>query len=163
MPEKSGGNSFKWLVIAVVIAAVAGGYFYFRSQRPAAAGFNSAAVARGELTQTVTATGILNPVKSVQIGCQVSGRISKLFVDFNSVVTNGQLIAEIDPRIYDAQVEQAEADLANASANLELQPDVRWLGRQYDLREAERLAIYAGAQHVGIERGRQPSGSFQVG
>ncbi len=121
MVEKSGGSSFKWIVVAVVIAAVAGGYFYFRHQRTEPASFNQATVTRGELTANVTATGILNPVKSVQVGCQVSGRISKLYVDFNSAVTNGQLIAEIDPRIYDAQVEQAEADLSNATANLELQ------------------------------------------
>jgi RND family efflux transporter MFP subunit len=121
MPEKSGGNSFKWIVAAVVCAAVVGGYLYFRHRHAEPLGFNTAAVSRGGLTQTVTATGTLNPVKSVLVGCQVSGRISTLYVDFNSAVTNGQLIAEIDPRIYDAQVEQAEADLANATANLELQ------------------------------------------
>jgi len=121
MPEKSGGSSFKWIVADVVIVAVTGGYYYFCHQRTEPASFNQATVTRGELTANVTATGILNPVKSVQVGCQVSGRISKLYVDFNSAVTNGQLIAEIDPRIYDGQVEQAEADLSNATANLELQ------------------------------------------
>jgi HlyD family secretion protein len=79
------------------------------------------AVARDELTKLVTATGTLNPVTNVTVGCQVSGRISKLYVDFNSPVTNGQLIAEIDPRTYQAAMEQASADLANANANLELQ------------------------------------------
>ena len=71
-------------MVAVVIAAVAGGFFYFHKQHAAAVTFNSAAVARGTLTQTVTATGILNPDKSVQVGCQVSGRISEIFADFNS-------------------------------------------------------------------------------
>ena len=83
--------------------------------------FNTAAVARGELTATVTATGILNPVKSVLVGCQVSGTISAMYVDYNSQVKAGDLIAEIDQRVYLAQVAQAEADLANSTANLELQ------------------------------------------
>ena len=121
MPENSGGSSFKWIGVVVVIAAVAGGWFYFHRGHADAPTFNTLAVARGELTQAVTATGILNPDKSVQVGCQVSGRIRNLFVDFNSAVTNGQLIAEIDPRVYEAQVGSAEADLASAVANLELQ------------------------------------------
>ena len=83
--------------------------------------YQSATVGRGDLTQVVTATGTLNPVLNVTVGCQVSGRISKLYVDFNSPVTNGQLIAEIDPRTYQATVAQATADLANATANQELQ------------------------------------------
>ncbi len=109
------------MVVAAVIAVVAGGYFYFHKQRGAAVAFNSAAVSRGTLTQTVTATGILNPDKSVQVGCQVSGRISEIFADFNSQVKAGEPIAQLDPRTYLAQVASAEADLANATANLELQ------------------------------------------
>ena len=121
MPEKSGGSSFKWIVVAVVIAVVAGGYFYFHRKHGEALSFNTVAVARGTLTQNVTATGTLNPVKSVQVGCQVSGRISDIFADFNSQVKAGEQIAQLDPRTYLAQVASAEADLANASANLELQ------------------------------------------
>src|SRR5665811_1034928 len=69
----------------------------------------------------VTATGTLNPMVNVTVGSQVSGRISKLNVDFNSAVTKGEILAEIDPATYQATVEQATADLANAQANLELQ------------------------------------------
>jgi HlyD family secretion protein len=78
-------------------------------------------VTQGELLQVVTATGILNPVTSVQVGCQVSGTITTNYVDFNSQVKAGQLISQLDPRSYLAQVAQAEADLANSMANLELQ------------------------------------------
>src|SRR5208337_2046415 len=67
------------------------------------------------------ATGTLNPVVNVTVGSQVSGRISKLYVDFNSIVKSNEVIAEIDPSTYQAAVEQAAADLANAMANLELQ------------------------------------------
>ena len=122
MAEKTSGGWWKWLLSAVFIVAAAGaGLYYFRGGRAESPGFNSVKIARGELAQTVTATGTLNPVKSVQVGCQVSGRISSLYVDYNSPVTNGQLIAEIDPRVYLAQVGSAEADLANSTANLELQ------------------------------------------
>src|ERR1035437_6374504 len=121
MAEKTSGGWFKWILIGAVIAVAAGGYFYFRHGRAADLSFNTATVTRGELTNTVTATGILNPVVNVTVGSQVSGRISKLNVDFNSAVTKGQVIAEIDPATYQATVEQASADLANAKANLELQ------------------------------------------
>jgi HlyD family secretion protein len=68
----------------------------------------------------VTATGTLNPVVNVQVGSQVSGNIQKLFVDYNSQVKAGQLIAQIDPALFQATVTQAEGDLASAQAGLEL-------------------------------------------
>jgi len=83
--------------------------------------YQTTPVVRGDLTQVVTATGTLNPVVNVTVGSQVSGRISKLNVDYNSLVTSNEVIAEIDPSTYQAAVEQATADLANAKANLELQ------------------------------------------
>ena len=121
MAEKSSGGWWKWMLIAAVLAAGAGGFYYFRHGRSEPLKFNTVAVARGELTKLVTATGILNPVVNVTVGSQVSGRISKLYVDFNSPVTKGQVLAEIDPATYQAAVEQSTADLANARANLELQ------------------------------------------
>lgn len=121
MPEKSSGRSFKWIVVAVVIAAAAGGFFYFSHGRTQPLIYNTTAVTRGELTKLVTATGTLNPVVNVTVGSQVSGRISKLNVDWNSIVKSNEVIAEIDPSTYQAAVEQADADLANANANLELQ------------------------------------------
>jgi Multidrug resistance efflux pump len=82
--------------------------------------YQTAPVSRGPITQAVTATGTLNPVQNVQVGSQVSGNIQKLFADFNSVVKAGQVIAQIDPIIFQANVNQAEGDLANAQAALEL-------------------------------------------
>ncbi|HEX7569514.1 MAG TPA: efflux RND transporter periplasmic adaptor subunit [Verrucomicrobiae bacterium] len=121
MSEKSNGGKWKWILLAAVLAAGAGGYFYFHHGLAVPLSFNTVAVTRGELTATVTATGILNPVVNVTVGSQVSGRISKLYVDYNSPVTKGEVLAEIDPATYQAAVEQAGADLANAKANLELQ------------------------------------------
>src|SRR3954454_16486844 len=82
--------------------------------------YQTAPVSRGPITQAVTATGTLNPVQNVQVGSQVSGNIQKLFADFNSIVKAGQVIAQIDPIIFQANVNQAEGDLANAQAALEL-------------------------------------------
>ncbi len=131
MPEKSSGGWWKWIWIAAVLALVAGGYVYFRNRSGDVVSYTVAAAARGDLTATVTATGTLNPVVNVTVGSQVSGRISVLNVDYNSVVRSNEVIAEIDPSTYQAAVEQSEADLANAKANLELQ-QVEY-GRSADL------------------------------
>jgi HlyD family secretion protein len=85
-----------------------------------AAEYQTATVTRGAITQAVTATGTLNPVVNVQVGSQISGNIQKLFVDFNSPVKSGQVVAQIDPAVFQASVTQAEGDLANAHAALEL-------------------------------------------
>jgi HlyD family secretion protein len=82
--------------------------------------FQTATVTRGPITQAVTATGTLNPVVNVQVGSQVSGNIQKLFVDYNSTVKAGQVVAQIDPALFQATVTQAEGDLASAQAALEL-------------------------------------------
>src|SRR5258707_530599 len=82
--------------------------------------YQTANVTRGSITQAVTATGTLNPVVEVQVGRQVSGNISKLFADFNSQVKAGQVVAQIDPILFQAAVTQAEGDLATAQAALEL-------------------------------------------
>jgi HlyD family secretion protein len=112
----------KWIT-GVIIAAVviAAGIWHFAKNREDDPQYNTVGVDRGDLTQTVTATGTLNPVTNVLVGCQVSGRISKVYVDYNSIVKAGQLIAELDPSTYKAQLEQAEANLAKDNANLELQ------------------------------------------
>src|SRR2546426_4424442 len=85
-----------------------------------AANYQTATITRGPITQAVTATGTLNPVVNVQVGSQVSGNIAKLFADFNSQVKAGQVVAQIDPALFQATVTQAEGDLANAQAALEL-------------------------------------------
>ena len=82
--------------------------------------YQTTTVTRGPLTEAVTATGTLNPVVSVQVGSQVSGNIQKLFVDFNSNVKAGELVAQIDPVLFQATVAQAEGDLASAQSAREL-------------------------------------------
>src|ERR1041384_7228176 len=107
-----------WFVIIGVLLLIA---FVVRNLRSSgAASYQTATVTRGSITQAVTATGTLNPVVNVQVGSQVSGNISKLFVDFNSQVKAGQVVAQIDPALFQATVTQAEGDLASAQAALEL-------------------------------------------
>lgn len=76
-------------------------------------------VQRDTITETVEASGVINPVKTVSIGSQVSGMIKALYVDYNSKVTQGQLLAQIDPSLFQAQVDQASANLNAAKANYE--------------------------------------------
>ena len=122
MAQKKRGGWIIWLIVLVVLGgAAAGGYYHFRHGQVDAPDYQTASVDRGEVVQVVTATGVLNPVKNVQVGCQVSGRINVLYVDYNSQVKQGQIIAEIDPSTYQAAEQQSQADLANSKANLELQ------------------------------------------
>jgi HlyD family secretion protein len=107
-----------WLVVVVLV--VAGGlsaYFYTQS-RGAAPKYRTVKVERGPLTAAVSATGNLNAVITVQVGSQVSGQIKELFADFNTVVKRGQLIARIDPEIFEAKVNQARGDLEAAQATV---------------------------------------------
>lgn len=85
-----------------------------------AAEYQTTTITRGAITQAVTATGTLNPVVNVQVGSQISGNIQKLSVDFNSPVKAGQVVAEIDPAVFQAAVMQAQGDLDSAKAALEL-------------------------------------------
>src|SRR5213595_1082843 len=108
------------LIIAAAVLLIAAFFLFSRLGRSNAAQFQTTAVTRGPITQTVTATGTLNPVVNVQVGSQVSGNIQKLFADFNSRVKAGEVVAQIDPALFQATVTQAEGDLANAEAALEL-------------------------------------------
>ena len=105
------------LWVLVVIAAV-GIFAAFSFNRKTEAEYFTAKVEKGDIRDVIQATGTINPVTSVQVGSQVSGLISKLYVDFNSKVKKGQLIAEIDPSLFQGAVLQARADLQNAQASL---------------------------------------------
>ena len=107
-------------LLAVVLGLVVLLFLLRRCGGGSAAQYQTAPITRGALTQAVTATGTLNPVVNVQVGSQVSGNIAKLFADFNSQVKAGQVVAQIDPALFQATVTQAEGDLANAQAALEL-------------------------------------------
>src|SRR6266550_2626397 len=110
----------KHLVIGAAGAAIlAAAAFYFWGNQASAAQYLTAKVERGNLRNTVTATGTLQAVTTVQVGSQASGTISALNVDFNSVVKKGQVIAQLDPSVSKAQVDQARANLQQARASLQ--------------------------------------------
>ncbi|EPR36355.1 efflux transporter, RND family, MFP subunit [Desulfovibrio sp. X2] len=113
----------KWLVSAVVLAVLAaGGLLAYRSlygQTNPAAQYVTAPVTRGDIASTVTSTGTLNPVTTVQVGTPVSGIVKALYVDYNSPVRTGQPIAQIDPAIFKALVEQAHGNYLAALANVD--------------------------------------------
>ena len=107
------------ITLLVLALAIAGGVVWQQSRRAdEAPSFRTVKVERGPITATVSATGTLNPVTSVQVGTQVSGQIKELFVDFNSVVKKGQLVARIDPETFEYRVRQAQADTEAARSAL---------------------------------------------
>jgi HlyD family secretion protein len=108
-------------IVAALVAAVGYGGVYYIGHVPShVSEYQTAAVTKGELAQIVTASGQLNPVVKVDVGSQISGNIQKLLVDYNSLVTRGQVIAELDPATYQAALMQAEGNLANARAAQQL-------------------------------------------
>src|SRR6266545_2743801 len=110
----------KWLWLLAMVASGAGLGWYLNQPAASTLDYETVQVSRGDLTQVVTASGQLNPVVKVEVGSQISGIIEKLFVDFNSQVKEGQLIAQLDPATYEANLMQAQGNLANVKAGLEL-------------------------------------------
>jgi HlyD family secretion protein len=104
------------LLIVLAIGAGAGAY-YIRRGGPEIQ-VNTSPITRGDIVDTVGASGTLQAVTTVQVGSQVSGNISYLGADFNSIVKKGQVIAKLDPSLFDAQLQQARANLSQARANL---------------------------------------------
>ncbi len=104
------------MVSLLVLLAVA--LWRWWGDAPVASHYKTLPVERGPITSLVTATGAVNPVISVQVGSQVSGKIAKLYADFNSVVREGQILASIDQQPYQAKVSQAKAALKSAQAGL---------------------------------------------
>ena len=102
----------------VILVAVVAGYFYFRGNGNEPK-FRTEKVTKGDIVMAVTSTGTVNPVTTVLVGTQVSGTIKEIHVDFNSPVRKGQLIARIDPALFDAQMNQARANVLSSRANLE--------------------------------------------
>ncbi len=107
-------------VLAAVAVIAAGAYGYYRyTQKPAAPTITAARITRGDIAETVGATGALQAVTTVQVGTQVSGTIQELNADFNSLVRKGQVLARLDPSLIQSQIEQARANLIRAEADLE--------------------------------------------
>ena len=133
-------------VVVVGLALAGGGGYWWWSQRSAADAvqYRTAKLERGNLQATVSASGAVNPVTQVSVGTQVSGQIKDLYVDFNSEVKAGQLIARIDPETFEYRVRSAQADVDAANAAVVTAQAAAAASRanvsraQVDLQEAQR-------------------------
>ncbi len=112
-------KSYGGLIFLLVVIAAGGGgaWYYFNARAVKAPEFQITKVGKGDITQAVTATGDLQPVVTVDIGAQVSGQIKEVFVDYNSKVKAGDVLAKIDEATPTQRLKQAEADLESAKAN----------------------------------------------
>jgi HlyD family secretion protein len=118
-PPPRTGSRLPWLIGIVALLAITGiGIWYWWTSAPPPVQYKTALVDRGPITAIVTATGTVNPVVSVLVGSQVSGKITQLMADFNSVVTKGQALARIDQQPFQARVSQARASLKSGRGNL---------------------------------------------
>ena len=106
------------LALSAIAIASAGLWWWLQGPGDASVAYRTARIERGPLAATVSASGTVNPVSQVTVGTQVSGQIRDLFVDFNSEVRAGQLIAQIDPETFEYRVRQAQADVDAARANV---------------------------------------------
>ncbi len=127
-----------WLIASLIVVALAvfAAFRFKGSEQPK---YFTAKVDRGNISQVVEATGTINAVTTVQVGSQVSGTISRLNADFNSRVKKGQVVAQIDPSLFQGSLLQAQADLANAKANV--------VASQANLEKAQASALQARADY----------------
>ena len=132
-----------WTLLLLALV-VAGGYYYYRSQQqpdPSAI-YRMDEVDVGDMVQTVSANGTLNPVTLVSVGTQVSGTVRKLYADFNQKVGKGQILLELDDAIYSAQVRQSEANIRNVQATLDLaRANEARMQNLFDLEYVSRLEL----------------------
>jgi HlyD family secretion protein len=157
-------------VIAIVILVVVLWFFFLRGKENGVK-YRTEKVGRGDIVSSVTATGTVNAVVTVNVGTQVSGTIKSLFVDFNSRVRKGQVIAQIDPEIFASQVAQARANLLAAEAGVEkaqasLDDAKRTLDRNRELFTRNYIAksdLDTSEANYEIARAQLSSAKAQVG
>jgi HlyD family secretion protein len=129
------------ILTLIILATVGGGgyaYFNYRNGDEAPT-ISTARVTRGDISDSVGATGTLQAVTTVQVGTQVSGTIAELNADFNSLVRKGQVLARLDPSLFETQIEQAQANLIRAQADLE-RLEVTLEDAEIKLKRAKELA-----------------------
>lgn len=131
----------KLIVVGVIILLAAGGYAGWKvwSKKKAAVNYRTAVVERGDVIQTVRATGNVKPTRLVQVGTQVNGPVKKLYVDYNDRVKSGDLLAQIDPSVYEARLAQDKANLAQCEASLQ-QSRAKLAQAEKELDRAKQLA-----------------------
>lgn len=117
-------RSKHWILWLLALAVLAGGVWWWKGRGEGggngAVQFKTVALESGEIIQSVTANGALGAVQTVAVGSEVSGKIVELMVDFNSPVTNGQVLAKLDASTYERELDQAQAELESSQASLKL-------------------------------------------
>ncbi|HQT31726.1 MAG TPA: efflux RND transporter periplasmic adaptor subunit [Thiobacillus sp.] len=108
------------LIVLLLLAVAAAGWWWNSTGKPAEPQFRTETVARGEISAQVSANGTLNPVTLVNVGTQVSGTVRRIEADFNQQVKAGQILAELDPALFQAALAQSTANLTNTQAQLGL-------------------------------------------
>ena len=112
----------KIILFAVLLGLVVGAYYYFqkRTTVPLEQRYRTQEITQGDVAQSVSANGTLNPVTLISVGAQVSGRVSKLYVDFNDHVEKGQILLELDDALFAAQIAQSQGAVENVQASVDL-------------------------------------------
>ena len=110
------------IFVAILFAVAAGAYYYYqkRATIPLEQRYRLQEVTQGDVSQSVSANGTLNPVTLISVGAQVSGRVSKLYVDFNDHVEKGQILLELDDALFASQIAQSQGAVRNVQASVEL-------------------------------------------
>jgi len=135
-------------LLAVASLVAGGSYWYAAAQKPQIDSLRPIAVTRGTIEEVVTAQGKLEAKQYVDVGTQVSGQVKTIHVEIGDAVTKGELLAEIDPRVYQAQVEANEARINSLKAQLNQQKAEQTLAEQNLKRNQNLIAINAVSQQV---------------
>jgi HlyD family secretion protein len=123
------------LVAIIIIGAI----IYFSKSGKSQEKYETALIDRGDITEKITATGTINPVNSVKVGSQVSGRIVKILADYNSLVKKGQVVAQLETDIYQSKVEQADANYKMSQAQV-LEAKATLVDAESNFRRAKKLS-----------------------
>lgn len=111
----------KIVTIIIILAVIVGAFFFFRSGDKKTTTYETVELKKGSINNTVTATGTIEPITKVDVGTQVSGTISRIYVDYNSVVKKGQLLAELDKKLLEAELNSEMANLRSTKSEYEYQ------------------------------------------
>jgi HlyD family secretion protein len=111
-----------WIILGIIVAAIAA-WFGWKALNPPPVvdKYKTAAISKGDLQEEITANGVINPVRVVSVGTQVSGTVQALYADFNDRVVAGQVLLRLDPALFTSRLQASEAALANVRANAALQ------------------------------------------
>ena len=135
--------------LVLVIVLIAGVIFFFKSRGKTAASYLTQPIQQSDITEKITATGQINPISTVNIGSQVSGTISEIYVDYNSEVKKDQLLAQIDPALFQATVDKSRANLEVAKAQVKVsENNVVYYKKELDRKKKLNASQYTSVKDL---------------